>query len=175
MTGSEDVRNVPRMRAHLLPDVPVSSRWRRRGPDPAAGPGTPAVNGSQLVALFVDDEPMVGELMAMALGSKGWRTVVATAADEAAALARDQAIDLLVTDLQMPGMSGLQLATHLRERHADLPVVLMSGWSEATALELAQTFVFLRKPFPLQGLFGAIRSMVADHPSAVPASGASRA
>lgn len=106
--------------------------------------------------------------MAMARGSQGWRTVVATAAEEAAALARDQAIDLLVTDLQMPGMSGPELATHLRERHADLPVVLMSGWAEATALELAQPFVFLRKPFRLQGLLEAIGSMFAGHPIAIP-------
>jgi FixJ family two-component response regulator len=74
----------------------------------------------------------------------------------------------------MPGMSGLDLATHLRKRHADLPVVLMSGWAEARALELAQPFVFLRKPFPLQGLFGAIGAMFADHPSAVCVAGASR-
>ena len=129
-------------------------------------PGRRPVDGSQLVALVVDDEPMVGELMAMALGSQGWRTVVATAAEEAAAHARNHAIDLLVTDLQMPGMSGLDLATHLRERHADLPVVLVSGWSEATALELAQPFAFLRKPFRLQELFGAIGTLVADHPKA---------
>jgi CheY-like chemotaxis protein len=161
------------MRPHPIPDVPVPPRLRRRAFDPAALPGTPAVNSSQLVALVVDDEPMVGEMMAMALGSRGWRTVVATAADEAAALARDHAIDLLVTDLQMPGMSGLDLAKHLRERHADLPVVLMSGWSEAATLELAQPFVFLRKPFPLQGFFGAIGSLFAD-PQAVPMPGASQ-
>ena len=160
------------MRPPPTPDVPVTSRRRRRGLDPAAGPETPAGNGSQLVALVVDDEPMVGELMAMALDSQGWRTIVATAAEEAAALARDHAIDLLVTDLQMPGMSGLVLAAQLRQRHADLPVVLMSGWPEATTLELAQPFVFLRKPFHLHGLFGAIGSMFADHPRAVPVPGA---
>ena len=173
MTAAEHARNVPLMSAHLVPDVSVTSQRRRRRLDSSARPGTPAFTGSQLVALVVDDEPMIGELMAMALGSQGWRTVVATAAEEAAALVRDHAIDLLVTDLQMPGMSGLDLATRLRERHADLPVVLMSGWAEATALELAQPFVFLRKPFPLQGLFGAIGSMFADHPSAVPMPGAS--
>lgn len=174
MPGLEHARKVPLMRAHLIPDVLVASPRRRRGLDPAARPATPAVNGLQLVALVVDDEPMVGELMAMALASQGWRTVVATEAEEAAALVRDQAIDLLVTDLQMPGMSGLDLATHLRERHADLPVVLMSGWSEAAALELAQPFVFLRKPFRLQGFFGAIGSLFADHPNAVPVPGASQ-
>ena len=173
MTGSERPRKVSLMRPHSIPDVPAASRQRRRGRDPAARPGTPAINGSQLVALVVDDEPMVGELMAMALGSQGWRTIVATAAEEAAALARDHAIDLLVTDLQMPGMSGLDLATELRERHADLPVVLMSGWPEATTLALAQPFVFLRKPFRLHGLFGAIGSMLAERPNAVPVPGSS--
>ena len=104
--------------------------------------------------------------MAIALGSQGWRTVVATAAEEAATLARDHAIDLLVTDLQMPGMSGLDLARRLRERHVDLPVVLMPGWSGATTLESAQPFVFLYKPFRLQGLLEAIGSLLADHPNA---------
>jgi CheY-like chemotaxis protein len=171
MTRSRHARKVSLMRPDPIPDVPVTSP-RRRELDPATRPGTPTVGGSQLVALVVDDEPMVGELMAMALGSQGWRTVVATAAEEAAALARDQAINLLVTDLQMPGMSGLDLARRLRERHADLPVVLMSGWRGATALELAQPFVFLYKPFRLQRLFEAIGSLLADHPNTVPAPGA---
>jgi FixJ family two-component response regulator len=56
-------------------------------------------------------------------------------------------------------MSGLDLATQFRERHADLPVVLVSGWPEASSLELAQPFACLRKPFRLHGLFGAIGAM----------------
>ena len=98
-------------------------------------------------------------MMAMALNSQGWRTVVATAPEEAAALARNNPIDLLVTDLQMPGMSGLDLATHLRERQADLPVLIVSGGSEAAAQGIAQPFAFLRKPVRLQELFGAIAFM----------------
>lgn len=174
MTGSANAHKVPLMRPQPFPDVPVAPWVRPRGLDAAERRGSPAGAGSQPVALVVDDEPGLGELMAMALGSQGWHTVVAAAPDEAAALASGHAIDLLVTDLQMPGMSGLDLARLLRERHADLPVVLMSGWWEATALELAQPFVFLRKPFRLDKLFGAIGSLFADPPPSVPGQGASR-
>ena len=163
MTGSEHAPKVPLMRPQPNPDLPVASRWLRHGHDPAARPGSPAVDGYRPIALVVDDEPMVGELMAMALGTQGWRTLVARAAEEAAAHARNHAIDLLVTDLHLPGMSGLDLATHLRERRADLPVVLVSGWSEAAALELAQPFAFLRKPVPLREALRAIAAMTPSH------------
>jgi CheY-like chemotaxis protein len=174
MTGSQDARKVALMRPIPIPYLAPTSPRRLRGLDPAARSEPPTVSGSGLVALVVDDEPKVGELMAVALGSQGWRTVVATAAEEATALARDHAIDLLVTDLQMPGMSGLDLATLLRERHANLPVVLMSGWPEATTFELAQPFVFLRKPFRLQGIFEAIASLSAGQPNPLPVQDASQ-
>lgn len=173
MTGSGNACKVRIMRPHPVPDVPVAPWVHPRGLDPAERRGSPAGAGSQPVALVVDDEPGLGELMAMALGSQGWRTVVAAGPGEAAALASGHSIDLLVTDLQMPDMSGLDLARLLRERHADLPVVLMSGWREATALELAQPFVFLRKPFRLDKLFVAIGSLFADPLPSMPGQGAS--
>jgi CheY-like chemotaxis protein len=112
------------------------------------------------LALVVDDEPLLGALTAHALGSQGWRTVVVVAADLAADIASELELDLLVTDLHMPGMSGLDLATRLRAGKADLPVVLVSGSPEAATLELPPPFAFLAKPFSVQSLFGTIGALV---------------
>lgn len=124
------------------------------------GPSETAAAGSRRVVLVVDDEPMLGALLAMALDSQGWQTVVATAAEPAEDLARELEVDLLVTDVHMPGRSGFDLATSLRSRRADLPVLLVSGAADAAALALPQPFAFLEKPFSLRSLFGAIGLLV---------------
>jgi len=125
-------------------------------PASAAGPVASIPNGGQRTVLIVDDEPAHGTLLAMALHTQGWRTVVATAADHAADIARDLHVDLLVTDFRMPGMSGLELAASLRARRAKLPVLLVSGSPDAEELAFPQPFAFLAKPFSLRTLFGTI-------------------
>jgi CheY-like chemotaxis protein len=119
------------------------------------------VPAARPMALVVDDEPMLAALTAQALASRGWRTVVATAAQHAADLAGELEFDLLVTDLHMPGMSGVDLASSLRARRADLPIVLVSASPEAAELELSQPFAFLVKPFSLASLFGTIGALLA--------------
>lgn len=89
-----------------------------------SGEGRP----QRLVVLVVDDQPMVLEATAGLLAAAGHEVHTAASAEEAL---RDGAlldsIDALVTDATMPGMSGLELARRVRERRADLPVVIVSG------------------------------------------------
>jgi CheY-like chemotaxis protein len=134
-------------------------------PRVVAAPWVVAVPASRRrLALIVDDEAMVGNLMAMALDSRGWETVVATAGSHAAVIAQEREPDLLLTDLQMPGMSGIDLAASLRAWRGDLPVLLMSGSSEAAALTLPQPFAFLAKPFSLAALFSTVGRLVPASP-----------
>ncbi|MFB6097674.1 MAG: PAS domain S-box protein, partial [Salinibacter sp.] len=118
-------------------------------------------DGDGLRVLVVDDEEFVLESAEQTLESVGYE--VRTALDAAAALRvvekDDEAIDLVVTDLRMPGMSGLELIRALRGRHPDLPIVAASGVADGRtdeALEAgAQTF--LAKPFTAEKLEGALQ------------------
>jgi CheY-like chemotaxis protein len=80
--------------------------------------------------LYVDDDESIVFLMTRLLERQGYRVSGYTDAQEALAAARAQpgAFDLAVTDYNMPGMSGLEVARALREIRADLPVALASGY-----------------------------------------------
>ena len=80
--------------------------------------------------LYVDDDDAIVFLMARLLARRGYRVSGHTDAHEAVAAVRAEPgrFDLAVTDYNMPGMSGLELARALREIRADLPVVVVSGY-----------------------------------------------
>ena len=108
------------------------------------------------IALIVDDDIDIASMTAMALGTQGWRTITANTPQEAASIARDLPVDILVTDFNMPDISGVELAALVRTQRVGLPVVLVSGWPEAASLVIEQPFAFLSKPFRLQALFAAV-------------------
>lgn len=101
--------------------------------------------------LLVEDEPVVRQLTASLLRSKGYRILEAATPAEAIPLAREHrdSIRLLVTDVLMPGMRGNELAEHLRELCPGLPVLYMSGYSDSTFLRpgVLENAHFLQKPF----------------------------
>jgi DNA-binding NtrC family response regulator len=109
--------------------------------------------------LVVDDDIEMASMSAMALGVQGWHTIVANDPLAAATIARDFPIDVLVTDLDMPGMSGIELAGVVRVHHANLPVVLVSGARLSQPPMVEPPFTFLAKPFRLQALFDVIDSL----------------
>ena len=95
----------------------------------AAVAATPA-NGQGKHLLYIDDEEAILLLMQRLLERQGYRVSTFTSPEKALAAARaDPAqFDLAVTDYNMPGMSGLNVAIALRDIRADLPVVLASGY-----------------------------------------------
>ena len=100
--------------------------------------------------LVVDDKELMRDSVAAILSRKG-HTVV-TAADGSAALARiaDKRPECIVTDLQMPGMNGLELLEQIRKIDAELPVVFMTAFgSVETAVEAMKkgAFDYVTKPF----------------------------
>ena len=114
--------------------------------------------------LLVDDEAPLRGLVERALCRDGMTVEAAGDAEEA--LARLEAgfvPDLLVTDLAMPGMDGLSLARSIRSRNSALPVVLVSGYAEASLRgeEVDAGMAFLAKPYRPAQLSALVRRMLA--------------
>jgi CheY-like chemotaxis protein len=111
--------------------------------------------------LLVDDDQMLRELGRRMLERLGDLTYVMASAEEAVEFlaARAAEVSLVVTDLTMPGMSGLDLLAHLAERYPDLPAVAISGFAvnpDARALLAAQRVPYVAKPFTIQELAAAM-------------------
>jgi len=100
--------------------------------------------------LIVDDESSMRELLAAELCEHGWTTRSAGDADEAMAALRDAQVDIVLTDLRMPGRSGNELCREIVRVRPDVPVVVMSGFGSIDAAVEAIRFGaydFLTKPF----------------------------
>lgn len=138
---------------------------------PAAAPAQPKPprTGAPVRVLVVDDDEMVRNVAARLLTQGGYEILQASSGYQALALTdRDSpAIDLLLTDVLMPGMSGVELAQKLRERLPGLPVVFMTGY--ATEMLAKQGLhpdagSFIAKPFGTEALRKAIREALEARP-----------
>ncbi len=126
-----------------------------------AAPGRQAPGGSETI-LLVEDEEAVRRFAARTLDRLGYRVLEASDADEALAVARSfgGAIDLLVTDLTMPGLQGHQLAERLATGRPGLRVLYVSGFTENAVVGrgvVGTGAAFLAKPFSGDALARAVR------------------
>jgi two-component system, cell cycle sensor histidine kinase and response regulator CckA len=115
--------------------------------------------------LLTEDEQDVREIAREFLESGGYKVLEAKDASEAIKLAREHggAIDLLVTDMIMPGMTGQELAVQLQHEYSGLRIVFMSGYSEHAATEMANAdpgVRLLNKPFSRGALLRAVRDIL---------------
>jgi PAS domain S-box-containing protein len=136
-------------------------------PRPPA-PATIAPRGSEVVLLVEDDES-VREVARRALAHQGYRVIEARNGDEAQRIAEEHAgrIDLLLTDVVMPTMSGPALAEALRRRQPALAILFMSGYNDA-AIEsqgtLAPDSALIEKPFTVDALAHKVREVLQRSP-----------
>ena len=94
-------------------------------------------------ALVVDDDPLTRELLASMLDELGCETLTARSGTDALGqLANDHTIEILFTDINMPGLSGTELAMRARDFRPELRVLLLSGYESD-----GHGFPLLRKPF----------------------------
>ncbi|HZD30925.1 MAG TPA: ATP-binding protein [Candidatus Angelobacter sp.] len=133
--------------------------------NPTVSPG-----GSQTLLVVEDDEDVRKAIVGY-LPSLGYK-VLAAHPDDALQLARQHAggLDLLITDVVMPGVSGPELAQAVRAVQAGLPILFMSGYIDDAITRhgvLESQAPFLQKPFTLAELAAAIRQALAPEPSAL--------
>ena len=134
------------------------------GADADAEAALPGARGTETV-LLVEDDPVVREVSVRALRAGGYRVVTANSgADAIAAFGRQPvAFDLLVSDVVMPGMSGLELADRLRADAPQLRVLFVSGYAAgvvAPADAMKPGFEFLPKPFTPSLLLQKVRAVL---------------
>jgi excisionase family DNA binding protein len=160
-----NLRTVYRLiKAGKIPAVRVGRQWRFRKRDidawldsqrprggtravaaPRAAPGT-----GQTRVLVVDDEASIRELLVKTLALAEYDVDVAADGQSALDRMRLHPYDLLIVDLKMPGMDGLSVIREAKRYAADLPVLIITGYSsEASAIEALNLGVagYLTKPF----------------------------
>jgi PAS domain S-box-containing protein len=120
--------------------------------------------GSETI-LLVEDEDSVRDLAQRILQSRGYNVLAARHGGDALqmALAADQQIDLVVTDVVMPGMNGRQLVEALRARAPGVRVLYMSGYTDDDIVRrglLTSNVAFLEKPFTAKSLGRRVRSVL---------------
>ena len=111
---------------------------------------------SKHVILVVDDEEAQRKVLAGFLRKRGYETVTASSVDEAVEVARSRIIDMVLTDLRMPGRDGIELLQELRALNPEIPVIVITvrteGLVEGIWPQVKQLAGYLLKPFTVQEL-----------------------
>jgi excisionase family DNA binding protein len=172
-----NLRTVYRLiKAGKIPAVRVGRQWRFRkrdidawldsqrprgggGSRPApAAPARPATGSTRPRVLVVDDEASIRDLLAKTLALAEYDVDVAPDGRSALERMRLYPYDLLIADLKMPGMDGLTVIREAKRYKADLPVIIITGFStESSAIEAVNLGVagYLTKPFRVPQVLAA--------------------
>jgi two-component system, cell cycle sensor histidine kinase and response regulator CckA len=131
--------------------------------DLSVAPVTPPIGVGTV--LVVEDEPVVRDMTTQLLERAGYRVLAVAGGAEALARSATQPIDVLVTDVIMPAMSGIDLAEQMMERFPRIGVVLLSGYTAET-LDLeritARGATFMPKPVTSNQLLQAVQRAMAS-------------
>jgi PAS domain S-box-containing protein len=147
----------------LLPAV-----YEKQNSEPGQRLPLNPLHGSETI-LVVEDEPALLRLVRFVLESHGFHVITASDGQSAlaAAMAHDGAIDLLLTDVVMPGMSGREIADTFRQRWPDSKILYTSGYTADTVVRYGvetAADAFIQKPYTSLALVGKVRQTL-DGPS----------
>ena len=156
--GVVEVESEPGFGTSVSIYLPVTAE---RAPTGHAMPGLPTPNGDERL-LVVEDEDALRSLTRRVLTRAGYRILEAREGFEALFIAGQfpDHIDLLVTDVVMPEMGGVELARRLTELRPDLKVLFVSGYTDDAIIRhglIGQDVRFLQKPFTVNGLLRSVR------------------
>jgi two-component system, cell cycle sensor histidine kinase and response regulator CckA len=146
----------------------VSSRLSREGRASARrAPRAAAVEGLCVpgLILVVDDDDPVRAMLSRLLRTQGHTVLQASNAQEARVLLSEQQPDLVISDIVMPGESGIELRRAIARRWPSIPVILISGYSAEGPAEFAarmERTAFVQKPFAADQLLALVGETLAQ-------------
>ena len=111
-------------------------------------------NAKQVI-LIVDDEEGLREGLSKLLEGEGYAVIAAETGEEALQILQQSHIDLVLTDMRMPGMDGIELLKKIRERHGELGVIILTGYGQIESYIEAMNFgaiEYVSKPFKVNEL-----------------------
>ncbi len=144
--------------AYLSFKFPVIRAAGAEGPEPEKLP-TEAVR-----LLAIDDQSVILDLISAMGRSMGYLVTTAGSGEEGLRLAQRESFDIILTDLTLPGLSGLDVARRLRQQGNEVPIILVTGWEaslEQSELSAAGVNEVLYKPFRMEQLTDVVRSAAA--------------
>lgn len=109
----------------------------------------------QKTILIVDDEEALREALVKILEDDGYEVIAAESGERAIEILHDYPVDLMLTDIRMPGMSGIDLLKKVREIHHTLGVIILTGYGEIESYIEAMHFgalEYVSKPFKMNEL-----------------------
>ncbi len=115
--------------------------------------------------LVIDDEPNYRLILSEIAKEEGYEVLTAESAEQAIPTIRETDLDLVITDMRMPGMDGMELLKEVKILNAELPVIMITAFGEvekAVAAMQAGAFNYLTKPFNNEELLVSIKKAV-DH------------
>ena len=124
--------------------------------------------------LIIDDDQAMLNVLRRGLSRAGHETIEATSGRDALRLFGEQSVDIVVTDIIMPDLEGVELIQALRRSHPKLPIIAISGGGRlkpGTYLNLAQASgaaKALQKPFELDQLLSAVNELLGRPPNSRP-------
>jgi len=120
---------------------------------------------SKIRVLVVDDEGELAHTVVERLGIRGFEADAATSGAEALELVARSRYDVVVLDLKMPGLGGIEVIDRLKEDHPELPVLLVTGHGSVEAAEegmQAGACCYVMKPVDIEALAKMIKDAVSD-------------
>jgi excisionase family DNA binding protein len=138
-------------------------RYRRGDLETFLDRSGPGPRGGGPLVLVVDDDARLREFMRVNLEMEGYTVREAASADEALDALEDQAPQLVLLDVVMPGVDGWQMLQRMQERHGSIPVIMFSGKVDdesAADAEKRGARAFVGKPFDPQQLIERAKQLV---------------
>ncbi|HTV42720.1 MAG TPA: sigma-54 dependent transcriptional regulator [Candidatus Sulfotelmatobacter sp.] len=113
--------------------------------------------------LLIDDDPGIRDTLQRVLGAEGYETIIEGRADSGLVRAAKEPFNVVITDMKLPGMSGLELVSQLHAAQPRLPIILVTAFgSTQTAIEATKlgAYDYLLKPFNIPHLLDLVRRAV---------------
>ncbi len=120
---------------------------------------------SQPSLLVVDDELLIRDLLYDFFSEQGWSIAVAENGEKALDILKSRKIDLILSDIKMPEMDGLELTARVHEQYPQIPVVLMTGYPSvdtAVAALRHKAVDYIVKPFNIHQLYKKLDEQVSS-------------